>query len=327
MKLVQRLPEIWYDAEQPPLWLRALVPVYRALRMLHRAPYTLGWRKPQRLPVPVVVIGNITVGGTGKTPLVIALVEALRARGHSPGVISRGYGASEVAPHLLDTLADATKSGDEPVLIARATRAPVAVGRDRVAAGRLLLSAHACDVIIADDGLQHDALFRDVEICVIDGARRFGNGLQLPAGPLREPLARLDRVDFRVCNGGASRVDEVPMRLAGDMAVAMPSTDMRKPLCDFSGRRVHAVAGIGNPARFFTMLRAAGIEAIEHAFADHHVFHAADLDFGDDVPVFMTEKDAVKCTAFVRENFWSVPVRAELPVSFFDAVTSKAFTR
>lgn len=325
MNLATRLPQIWYGASAPPIWARSLVPVYRVLRALHRAPYTLGWRKPQRLPVPVIVVGNITVGGTGKTPLVIALVEALRARGYKPGVISRGYGTHAAAPHLLDAQADPMMSGDEPVLIARATAAPVAVGRDRVAAGRLLLSAHGCDVIVADDGLQHEALFRDVEICVIDGARRFGNCLLLPAGPLREPVARLARVDFRVCNGSTAQAGEVPMALVGDTAVAMMPANVRKPLRDFAGQRVHAVAGIGNPARFFAMLRAAGIEVTEHPFADHHAFRAGDLDFGDDLPVLMTQKDAVKCAAFARANIWSVPVRAELPQSFFDAVTTKAF--
>jgi len=324
MNLAQRLPEIWYGAQRPPLLLRALVPVYRFLRALHQAPYTLGWRKPQRLSVPVIVVGNITAGGTGKTPLVIALVEALRARGHTPGVISRGYGVSADTPRLLDAQ-DAAQFGDEPVLIARATGVPVAVGRDRVAAGQLLLAAHACDVIIADDGLQHYPLFRNVEICVLDGERRFGNARLLPAGPLREPLSRFSRVDFRVCNGGTPRAEEVPMRLAGDTAVAMAGAALRKSLHDFAGQHVHAVAGIGNPARFFAMLRAAGVDLIEHAFPDHHAFNLADLAFGDDQPVLMTEKDAVKCSAFAQPNFWSVPVRADVPRSFFDAVAHQAF--
>jgi tetraacyldisaccharide 4'-kinase len=324
MSLATRLPEIWYGAAPPPLWLRALVPVYRILRALHRAAYALGLRQPRRLPVPVIVVGNITVGGTGKTPLVIALVEALRARGHAPGVISRGYRSSTDSPRLLDAAADASTFGDEPVLIARAAPVPVAVGRDRVAAGRLLLAAQACDVIVADDGLQHYPLFRNVEICVIDGERRFGNGSLLPAGPLREPLSRLAQADFRVCNGGAAGEDETPMRLVGDLAVAIADGE-RKPLRDFADRRVHGVAGIGNPDRFFAMLRAAGIEVIEHAFPDHHAFGPADLEFGDDLPVLMTEKDAVKCAAIARANFWSVPVRADLPTCLFDGVIRKAF--
>ena len=327
MSLATRLPEIWYGAAAPPFWLRALVPVYRTLRALHRAPYALGWRTPQRLPVPVIVVGNLTVGGTGKTPLVIALVQALRARGHTPGVISRGYGASAAMPRLLDASSDAAAFGDEPVLIQRTTRVPVAIGRDRVAAGRLLLAAQACDVIVADDGLQHYPLFRNVEICVIDGARRFGNGSLLPAGPLREPLSRLASIDFRVCNGGEPRAGEIAMRLDGDVAVSLADPNLRQPLRDFAGRSAHAVAGIGNPARFFALLRAAGIDAIEHVFPDHHAFGASDVSFDDDLPVLLTEKDAVKCAAFARKNLWYVPVHAVLPQSFFDAVTSKAFAR
>jgi len=323
VNLVQRLAEIWYGARPSPFWLRALVPLYRMLRALHRAPYRSGWKKPQRLPVPVIVIGNITVGGTGKTPLVTALVEALRDRGHRPGVISRGYGGTAGSAELLDADSDAARVGDEPVLIHATTGAPVAVGRDRAAAGRLLLASHDCDALVADDGLQHLALFRDVDICVIDGERRFGNGLLLPAGPLREPLSRLDSVDFRVCNGGETRAGEVPMRLAGEVAVSLCDTGEQKPLRDFAGRRVHAVAGIGNPARFFAMLRGAGIDIVEHAFADHHAYTAGDLRFGDDAPVLMTTKDAVKCRAFAHADCWQVPVQAILPQAFFDAIRAR----
>ncbi|HEX7916961.1 tetraacyldisaccharide 4'-kinase [Rudaea sp.] len=323
MTLAQRLPEIWYDAEPSPFWLRAFVPVYRGLRALHRVPYAFGWKKPQRLPVPVIVVGNLTVGGTGKTPLVIALVEALRARGRKPGVISRGYGGAADSAELLDAGNDAARVGDEPVLIRAATGVPVAVGRDRASAGRLLLANHDCDVLVADDGLQHLALSRDVEICVIDGERRFGNGLLLPAGPLREPLSRLDSIDFRICNGGEVQAGEVPMQLIGDTAVSLRDAGVQKPLRDFAGRRVHAVAGIGNPARFFAMLRSVGIEVVEHAFADHHAYAAGDLEFGDDAPVLMTAKDAVKCRAFARANCWQVPVRTNLPQAFFDAVSTR----
>ena len=324
MSLEKRLQEIWYGGAPAPLILRALVPVYRGLRALHRAPYALGWRQPQRLPVPVIVVGNITVGGTGKTPLVIALVEALRERGRRPGVVSRGYGGSAESPIVLDSSGSAAQCGDEPLLIRQATGVPVAVGRDRVGAARLLLAARdgnepAVDMIIADDGLQHYPLFRNVEICVIDGERRFGNGLLLPAGPLREPLTRLDTLAFRVCNGGLAQAGEIPMRLVGDTAVAV-SDATRRPLQDFAGQRVHAVAGIGNPARFFALLHAAGIDAIEHAFADHYPYQLRDLDFGDGLPVLMTEKDAIKCAAFERADLWQIPVRAELPREFFDTL-------
>ncbi len=323
MALTEQLTEIWYDGAPPPLWLRALVPVYRGLRALHRAPWAFGWKQPQRLPVPVIVVGNLTVGGTGKTPLVIALVDALRARGFRPGVISRGYGGGDGAPRLLDAGGDAALAGDEPVLIREATGVPVAVGRDRATAARLLLAHHDCDVLVADDGLQHYPLFRDVEICVIDGERRFGNGRLLPAGPLREPLSRLASVDFRVCNGGAAESGEIPMTLGGDVAVSLENSALHAPLHDFAGKRVHAVAGIGNPARFFAKLRDAGIDVVAHAFPDHHPYVAADLDFGDGLPVLMTAKDAVKCRTFHGKNFWQIPVRATLPDAFFDAVCAR----
>jgi len=322
VSLARRLPEIWYGDKPPARWLRALVPIYRGLCAWHRASHALGWKKPRPLPVPVVVVGNITVGGTGKTPLVIALVHALRARGLKPGVLSRGYGREGSKIQLLDAASDAIQVGDEPMLI-HAAGIPVAVGRDRLAAGRLLLARHDCDVIVADDGLQHIALRRDVEICVIDGARRFGNGLLLPAGPLREPIARLDTVDFRVCNGDEAHANEVPMRLIGDRAIPLRDPGAGRALSDFAGQRVHAVAGIGNPARFFAMLRHAGLDIVEHAFPDHHGFIAGELDFGDTAPVLMTEKDAVKCRPFASPRHWQVPVRAVLPEAFFDAVADR----
>ncbi|HEX7768620.1 MAG TPA: tetraacyldisaccharide 4'-kinase, partial [Dokdonella sp.] len=178
------------------------------------------------------------------------------------------------------------------------------------------------DVVIADDGLQNPSLGRDVEVCVIDGQRRFGNGLLLPAGPLREPLERLRQIALRVCNGGAPQAGETPMRLAGETAVAVARSTATRPLAAFAGQQVHAVAGIGNPGRFFAGLRAHGIAIVPHAFPDHHAFSAADLAFGDGLPVLMTEKDAVKCTPFATEVHWCVPVRAELPAAFFDSVVA-----
>ncbi|MFC4820488.1 tetraacyldisaccharide 4'-kinase [Dokdonella ginsengisoli] len=318
MSLRTRIESIWYGGAPAPWWLRALVPLYRGLRGLHLAPYRRGWRRPRQLPVPVIVVGNLTAGGSGKTPLVIALVDALRARGFRPGVVSRGYGGSERGPALVDDVSSPASVGDEPCLIRRRTGVAVAVGRDRVRAAQLLVE-RGVDVVIADDGLQNPALARDVEICVIDGQRRFGNGRLLPAGPLREPVERLATLPFRVCNGAAAQAGEIPMRLSGDMAVALAGGGTR-PLESFAGTRAHAVAAIGNPERFFDRLRAHGIEVLPHAFADHHAFTASDLDFGDELPVLMTEKDAVKCLAFAAPRFWCLPVRAELPASFFDAV-------
>jgi tetraacyldisaccharide 4'-kinase len=305
------------------LWLRALASVYAVVVRLRRVLYDIGVMPRVRLPVPVIVVGNITAGGTGKTPLTIALVEALRARGWKPGVVSRGYGGNARLPLRVDARSDPSMAGDEPCLIARTTAAPVAVGRDRVAAAGLLLESTAVDVLIADDGLQHYRLRRDVEICVIDGERRFGNGRVLPAGPLREPVGRAAAFGFRVCNGGFAQDGETPMTLCSDEAVSLATTAARCKLSGFSGQRLHAVAGIGNPARFFEQLRAVGIEVVEHPFDDHHAFVAADIEFDDGQPVLMTEKDAVKCAGFAGASCWYVPVRAALPQAFFDAIDAR----
>jgi tetraacyldisaccharide 4'-kinase len=314
------LNAIWYATARPPLWLRALSSMFKTIVRVRRDMYASGLRSSVRLRVPVIVVGNITVGGTGKTPLVITLIAALRARGFNPGVISRGYAGTGEALLVVDELSNPLSAGDEAALVFQTTRAPFIVCRDRVRAGRVLLDKTAVDVIISDDGLQHYRLQRDVEICVIDGERRFGNGYVLPAGPLREPISRLDSIALRVCNGGDVLPSEIPMRLSGDEAVSIANPQQHRPLRDFAGQRVHAVAGIGNPERFFAQLRAAGIEVIPRAFDDHFPYTEKDLDFGDDLPVLMTAKDAVKCVGYSRLPLWSVPVRAELPEAFFDTV-------
>jgi tetraacyldisaccharide 4'-kinase len=321
MALADTLETIWYGGGRAPWWTGPLAALYGGATRLRRGLYRRGWLHSEALPVPVLVVGNVSVGGTGKTPLTIALAEALGARGWRPGVASRGYGGSAEGPLLLGEAPDPAVAGDEPCLI-RAAGVPVAVGRDRPAAARLLVAA-GCDLVIADDGLQHYRLRRDVEICVIDGARRFGNGRLLPAGPLREPQARLAEVDFRVCNGGEPAPGEVPMSLAGDEAQRLAEPAQRRPLADFAGRRVHAVAAIGHPERFFAGLRARGIEVVAHAFPDHHAYRPEDLAFGDGLPVLMTAKDAVKCVAWAGPDWWSVPVRAELPQAFLDALAAR----
>jgi tetraacyldisaccharide 4'-kinase len=197
------------------------------------------------------------------------------------------------------------------------------VNRDRARAAQSLVEAGSVDVIVADDGLQHYRLVRDIDICVIDGERRFGNGRLLPAGPLRESEQCLPRFDFRVCNGGDARAGEVPMQLRGDVAVALDDPAKSQTLSTFVEGAVHAVAGIGNPRRFFAQLRAANLNVIEHPFSDHYPLTAGDIEFGDTHPVLMTEKDAVKCRAFARSGLWSVPVRAELPQSFFDSIDAR----
>ena len=318
-----QLRAIWYGGRRPSMWLRLLSGVFAAVGGLRRRLYAAGLISRARLSVPVIVVGNINVGGTGKTPLTIALVESLRERGFRPAVISRGYGGNAKNAMRVDAQSAPAVVGDEVRLIFDATGAPVAIGRKRVQAGRLLLQDGGVDVLIADDGLQHYPLCCDVEICVIDGERRFGNGRLLPAGPLREPVSRLTRTDFRVCNGGTPQSGEVPMALIGDAAVCLAGPEQRRPLRDLAGQRVHAVAGIGNPSRFFVQLRNADIDVVEHSFPDHHVFAAVDLDFGDPAPVLMTEKDAVKCIAFAQAHWWSVPVRAQLPDEFLDALAAR----
>ncbi|HOX71362.1 MAG TPA: tetraacyldisaccharide 4'-kinase [Dokdonella sp.] len=313
---------IWYGGEPAPLWMRLLVPVYRLLNAAMRLSWRIGVRAPERLPVPVIVIGNITTGGTGKTPLVLALIEALKHRGWHPGVVSRGYGGTEAGPILLDDAADPRRVGDEPALIRRRSGVPVAIGRRRVAAARRLLDAKV-DVILADDGLQNPSLARDIEICVVDGQRRLGNGRLLPAGPLRESAERLKQVDFVVCNGGQVAEGEILMHLSGAEAVRLDGAGPSRPLSAFKGQPVHAVAAIGNPQRYFESLRRAGIEVIEHAFTDHHALEAADLDFADELPILMTEKDAVKCDSFATSRCWQVPVTAQLPDFFLDAVDAR----
>ena len=320
MALIETLESAWYGDGRRPWWTTPLAALYGGVTCLRGALYHRGWLHSVRLPVPVIVVGNLNVGGTGKTPLTIALAGALRERGYRPGVVSRGYGGRQREPQLLGDMPDPAEVGDEPCLI-HAAGVPVAIGRERPAAARLLLGA-GCDVLIADDGLQHYALARDVEICVIDGVRRFGNQRLLPAGPLREPLTRLARVDFRVCNGGEPAAGEFSMQLRGGDAVALHDGE-RRPLVEFASQRVHAVAAIGHPSRFFASLRAAGIEPIEHAFADHHAFVAAELAFGDQLPVLMTDKDAVKCYHFARSNCWRIPVQAVLPEAFYDVLVER----
>lgn len=320
MALIDTLESAWYGDGRAPWWVSPLAALYGAVTALRGWLFQRGVLRSVRLPAPVVVIGNLSVGGTGKTPLTIAVVAALRERGHRPGVVSRGHGGTQREPFLLGNTPDPRQVGDEPCLI-HASGVPVAVGQDRPAAAQLLLDA-GCDVVIADDGLQHYRLARDVEICVIDGVRRFGNRRLLPAGPLREPMTRLQRTDLRVCNGGIAEPGEYPMQLHGGHAVALVD-GRHQSLATFRGRRVHGVAAIGNPQRFFDSLREAGIEVVAHAFADHHAFVAAELTFADGLPVLMTDKDAVKCASFAQPDWFRVPVHAQLPAAFFDTLTAR----
>jgi len=321
-----KTPAYWF-AGTAPAGARALSAVYAAALRLRMRLFRIGLLRRLGVAKPVIVVGNLIAGGSGKTPLTIAVVERLQAAGLTPGVATRGYGRDDAASaRWVERDTDPALGGDEPVLIARRTQARVRADRDRVAAARALIDA-GCDVVVCDDGLQHYRLRRDVEIEMIDGRRRYGNGRLLPAGPLREPAERGARCDFRVLNLGSDEAAEAgfgewPMRLAADQA--LPLLGHRPlPLASFAGQRVHAVAGIGDPERFFATLRGAGIAIVPHAFPDHHRYTAQDLRFGNDQPILMTEKDAVKCQAFAHDRCFSVPIRAELPEAFWVALLDR----
>jgi tetraacyldisaccharide 4'-kinase len=283
---------------------------------LRRALYALRVLPSTRAGVPVIAIGNLTVGGSGKTPLAIHVAELLKSKGWSPAIVSRGYGGSVTAPRGVSLASDPAEVGDEPVLMARRSGCPVWVGPRRAAVIAALRHAHPdCDLVILDDGLQHYALRRDLEIAVVD-ARVFGNGFMLPAGPLREPRTRLWTVDAVVAHG-TDKVKGYAMRLEGEELHRATDARERRALKSFAGQRVHAVAGIGDPKRFFLHLARLGLKVVPHPFPDHHPFRARDLQFGDDAPVLMTEKDAVKCKRFAKPAHWILPVRAA-PDKAFD---------
>jgi len=331
MTLGERLVATWYAPKKTALaWtLWPLSQIFRALVALRRALYQISLLRAQTVRIPVVVVGNLTVGGAGKTPLALALAQTLAERGCRAGIISRGYGGTNVAPRAVATGDDPRIVGDEALLYANAGL-PIWIGRDRAAAAQALVAANPhIDVVIADDGLQHYRLARVLEIVVIDAARELGNGLLLPAGPLREPPARLNEADaiVRVVarddahparTGHATRMwlETLPWR-----SVAQPD---RVPAFDeWSSGGVHAVAGIAHPDRFFALVRKLGIDAQCHPFADHHFFSHADVAFSGARAILMTEKDAVKCVAFADDRFWYLPVRARLDPALVELVLEK----
>jgi tetraacyldisaccharide 4'-kinase len=283
------------------------------LSSLRRWFYKFGLLPSYKLAVPVIVVGNISVGGTGKTPLVIWLADWLKQQGLRPGIISRGFGGKANALLPVDANSDPSIVGDEPVLLARRTQCPVWVGRNRSAVGKALLATHPdCNVLISDDGLQHYALRRDVEIAVVDGSRGFGNGWLLPAGPLRELPSRLEIVDTVVCNGAKSVTDAWVMQLRSTGFHNLLEPTKTATTADFSGQHLYAVAGIGNPQRFFEQLRSMDLQFESQAYPDHYAFQPADLQFKDAEAILMTEKDAVKCMAFAQSHWWYLQVDAEV---------------
>jgi tetraacyldisaccharide 4'-kinase len=301
------LQRVWYANAASGVVLQPLAWIFGGLVRVRRWLYAQGWIRSVGVARPVIVVGNLTVGGTGKTPLVLWLAARLRERGLRPGIILRGYRGGTRTSRRISAAASASEVGDEAALLAARSGCPVAAGADRIADARLLEGE--VDVIIADDGLQHLRLRRELEIVVIDGERRFGNRRLLPAGPLREPLDRLESVAAVVVNGGSDGVGGLRMSLTGAEAVSFSGGE-RRALSAFAPGPVHALAAIGNPERFFAMLRQKGLNLIPHPFADHHTFSRRDLEFGDSLPVLMTEKDAVKCAGIVDRRHWYVPVEA-----------------
>ena len=314
--MASRIDAVWYGKSPLSLLLAPVGWLYCAGAVLRRAAYRAGIARVGHVDAPLIVVGNISVGGTGKTPLVIWIAHFLLSRGVRPGIVSRGYrGRADHWPQQVRADSDPTMVGDEPLLLARATGCPVVAGPDRLRAARSLLRHAECDVLISDDGLQHLAMGRDLEIAVVDGVRRHGNGRCLPAGPLREPVSRLASVDMVVGNGGGLP-GEFSMRVSAGEARKLDGETLSQPLASFQPGPVHAVCGIGSPSRFFDTLECAGLALIRHPFPDHHAFVGADIVFDDELPVLMTEKDAVKCRRFADSRHWCVPVKAELPEAF-----------
>lgn len=327
MSFGERLSRAWYSDQRWPLVMKplsklaAVIIAYRRQRFLQQGAH---WKSP----VPLIIVGNITIGGTGKTPLVQALVSHLKAWGYHPGIISRGYGGkSDVYPLPVTPSLSADQCGDEPLMLAQTTGCPVYVDPDRCAAAQAMLKHEQVDIIISDDGLQHYRLDRDIEFVVIDGERGVGNGQLLPAGPLREPVTRLDTVDYVIVNGKSKLKDflEFPSMSLIPIALVNLSSGKAIPVNEmaatFKGQTIQAIAGIGNPDRFFNTLRACKLEIQTKAFADHHAYSKADLDYNG--PIIMTEKDAVKCYAHATTDHWYLKVEAQLPDALFSSLRER----
>jgi len=330
-----RAPKWWYDPTVPvPLAAKLLAAVYGGISGLRRKMYLTIRPWQRKVPVPVIVVGNLTAGGSGKTPLTIALVQWLQKNGWKPGIASRGYGRKRShVPRWVTAQTSPQDGGDEPVLMAWKTEALVYVDRERATAAQVLYES-GCNIIVCDDGLQHYLLNRDIEIEVIDAQRRYGNNHLIPAGPLREHPSRAKHCDFHILNLGSASHDKTllesnneswPMQLNISTAQNLDHK-YKQALSDFAGQKVHAVAGIAHPQRFFQMLRQHNIELIEHPFADHYFYKPSDLNFKDDLPILMTEKDAVKCQYFTKQNYYAVPLAAELPDAFWQAFHTRLNT-
>ncbi|MDY7218000.1 tetraacyldisaccharide 4'-kinase [Denitrificimonas sp. JX-1] len=318
MKLSERLLQAWYQGHPVLAVLWPLEQLYRFIVQRKRKQFVQGITASYRAPVPVIVVGNITVGGTGKTPLILWLIEQCRAQGLSVGVVSRGYGAQpDRFPWTVSATDTAEQAGDEPLLIVQRTAVPLVIAPRRAQAVQKLLAEHPVDIILSDDGLQHYALARDLELVLIDAARGLGNQRCLPMGPLREPATRLATVDAVLVNGAQQDSEQGYAMHLQPTGLVHVRSGRREPLNFFpAAQKMHAVAGIGNPQRFFKTLEGLNWKPIAHAFADHAEFSPQDLEFADDLPVLMTEKDAVKCRAFAADNCWYLQVAAQPSPAF-----------
>ncbi len=318
------LEYLWYRVTPPHLILYPLSLIFRMLVSVRKTLYRSGILSSQKLPIPVIIVGNISVGGTGKTPLTLALAQQLIEQGWHPLIVSRGYGGSAQQPQHVTATSDAQQVGDEPLLMARRELCPVWIGRDRAATAQLAMLAHPqCDVVVCDDGLQHYRLQRDVEIVVVDTHRGNGNGWLLPAGPLREPISRLKTVDAVVVNGEPVPAGQYLMQLSGKVFYNLLNPKQTALPADFQSLNNHAVAGIGNPKRYFDHLKTLGINFTPHAFPDHHAYLANELSFANCDAILLTEKDAVKCAAFANKNYWVLRVDAQIDPALIGLITRK----
>lgn len=313
-----RIEHHWY--RRSLTWLTLLLLplsyIFHIISLIRIFLYRFGIKKTIHFSMPIIVVGNVTAGGTGKTPLVIWLANFLKSEGFAPGIVSRGMGGKKQhSPLWLDAASDPEQIGDEAILLAKHTSCPVVVCIDRVAAVKELLGHTACNVILSDDGLQHYRLGRAIEIAVLDGERGLGNRCYLPAGPLRESPKRLQKVDFVIQQGG-EKSHYFQMQLEGEKLVSIKDSQNKMQLQALSGQTVNAVAGIGNPERFFTLLQSHGLQVIEHIFPDHYLYQASDFNAFNQYPIIMTEKDAVKCIRFADERYWYLPVAAKLSPDF-----------
>jgi len=309
------LNRIWYEDHPLSLLLLPISWIYSGFIKIRRLVYLSGLLPIQKINIPVLIVGNLTVGGTGKTPLIIWLANFLVENGHRPGIISRGYGSNKSRlPQQVRADSNPYLVGDEPVLIAQRTSCPVAVSTKRYIAAKELTEHTDCDVILCDDGLQHLAFGREFEIAVIDGDRRFGNGHCLPAGPLREPVSRLNTVDMVVSNGKAGKNEHLMEYEYDDLCLLQGGQTIK--IDTLRGKSIHVVTGIGNPARLYSYLRKYEIRVIKHEYPDHHRYSNDDIRFNDDLPVVMTEKDAVKCRKYAGKNMWYIPISATFGDAF-----------